>query len=87
VRELALFCCEIGRETSINRCGRSWEREQYKREGSEFRRLVGIDELLRLLLQPPASNFGQPRGSLVEMEEGKRRGRRGLLIGTAEASN
>jgi hypothetical protein len=87
VRKLASICYEIGRETSINRCARSWKIERYQREGSEHRRLVGINELLRRLLQPPAGDFGQPGGSLVELEEGKRRGERGLFIGVGWTSN
>jgi hypothetical protein len=54
-------------------------RGQREKSGSSY--LVGIDGFLHRGQWAPAENFGQPGGSLVELEEGKRRGEWGLFIG------
>jgi hypothetical protein len=63
------------------RCEGVKGRGQGQREKSGSSYLVGIDGFLRQGLRAPAEDFGKPGGSLVELEEGKRRGERGLFIG------
>jgi hypothetical protein len=55
-------------------------RGQSEKSGSSY--LVGIDSFLRRGLWAPVEDFGQPGGSLVELEEGKWRGERVLFIGS-----
>jgi hypothetical protein len=65
------------------RCTPVKGRGQGQREKSGSSYLVKIDGFLRWGLRAPAEDLGQPVGSLVELEEGKRRGEWGLFIGAA----
>jgi hypothetical protein len=54
-----------------------------QREGSEYRRLVGIDELLRRVLRTPARNHGRFGGGFQERSKGDERGEGGGFIAVA----
>jgi hypothetical protein len=54
-----------------------------QREGSEYRRLVGIDELLRRVLRTSARNHFRFGGGFRERSKGDERGEGGGFIGVA----
>jgi hypothetical protein len=78
------FSCILAPGRHVRRRARGRKKGGISRESAEVFHRPGISGKWWRQRRAPTGDFGQPGGSLVELEEGKRRGEWGIFIGVAK---
>jgi hypothetical protein len=84
---MSLFWGSLRQTKAVRTCARKRERERCRKGAAERPGFTGIWSFELPAMADLSEKFGQPGGSLVELEEGKWGVRAGLLIGAGRGSN